>query len=86
MIVVRRSKENASVIAAHEYQAIQPEDWRYLYAGVVTGHLPLDPILEDLERKLREDPECARARGLLAAFQGLTPTPKPSPDAVSRGG
>jgi hypothetical protein len=86
MIVVRRSKENASVIAAHEYQAIQPEDWRYLYAGVVTGHLPLDPILEELERKVREDPACTRAGALLAAFQSLVSAPKSSPDAVSRGG
>ena len=42
--------------------AIQPEDWRYLYAGVVTGHEALGPILGELRRKLSEDPGCARAR------------------------
>ncbi len=84
MIVVRRSHENAVVIARHEYRAVHPEDWRYLYAGVVTGHLPVDPILEELERKLREDPGCVLARSLLTTFNRLASGPKASPDTGSK--
>jgi hypothetical protein len=86
MIVVRRSPENASVIAGHEYRAIQPEDWRYQYAGVVTGHELLGPILEEIERKLREDPGCARARSLLQAFGGLAQAPRREPGQAPAGG
>jgi len=83
MIVVRRSHENAAVIAGHEYRAIHPEDWRYLYAGVVTGHLPVDPILEELQRKLREDPGCVLARSLLMTFNRLA-GPNAAPDTGSK--
>ncbi len=85
MIVARRSPENAPVIALHEYRAIHPEDWRYLYAGVLTGHQPLGPILEEIERKLREDPGCARARSLWAAFGSLAQAPRRSPGQAPAG-
>jgi len=86
MIVVRRSPENAAVVARHEYRAIHPEDWRYLYAGVVTGRQPLDPILGELERKLREDPGCARARALLTTFGRLAQGPHGARDRGPAGG
>ncbi|PYT34407.1 MAG: hypothetical protein DMF52_12970 [Acidobacteria bacterium] len=86
MIVVRRSQENAAVIARHEYRAIQPEDWRYLYAGVVTGHEALGPILGELRRKLSEDPGCARARSLLATFGRLAQGLNTPPDRAPAGG
>ncbi|OLC54710.1 MAG: hypothetical protein AUH92_03455 [Acidobacteria bacterium 13_1_40CM_4_69_4] len=68
MIFLRRSEENEPVIARHEYRAIQPEDWRYQLAGVITGHTDVGPIVEELQRKVREDPHCARARELLKTF------------------
>ena len=71
MIFARRSREHEGVIARHEYRAIHPEDWRYLVAGVAAGHLQAGPILEELRRKLRDDPGCARARALLATFRRL---------------
>jgi hypothetical protein len=71
MIMLRRTPENAGVIAREEYRAIQPEDWRHDYAGVLSGRVPLRPILDELQRKTREDPDCARARSLLATFAGL---------------
>jgi len=86
MIVVRRSPENAAVVARQEYRAIHPEDWRYLYAGVVTGRQALGPILGELERKLREDPGCARARALLATFGRLAQGPHGPRDRAPAGG
>ncbi|MEK7282891.1 MAG: hypothetical protein AAB249_03700, partial [Acidobacteriota bacterium] len=71
MIFVRRSREYEGVISRHEYRAVHPEDWRYLLAGVAAGHLETGPILGELQRKLREDPGCARARSLLLAFRRL---------------
>jgi hypothetical protein len=71
MIMLRRTPENAGVIARQEYRAIQPEDWRHDYAGVLSGRVPLGPILAELQRKTGEDPDCARARALLATFAGL---------------
>jgi len=72
MVMLRRTPENADVIAREEYRAIQPEDWRHDYAGVLTGRVPLGPILAELQRKTRDDPDCARARALLATFGGLS--------------
>jgi hypothetical protein len=80
MIVVRRSPGNAEVIAGHEYRAVQPEDWRYLYAGVLTGHVRVEPILAELERKTREDPGCLLARSLLATFSRLPRGPHAPPE------
>ncbi len=71
MVFARRSREYESVIARHEYRAVHPEDWRYLLAGVAAGHLQAGPILEELRRKLRDDPDCSRAHGLLATFRRL---------------
>jgi hypothetical protein len=86
MIMARRSQESAPVIARHEYRAIHPEDWRYLYAGVLTGHQSVGPILEEIERKLREDPDCARARSLLEAFGRLAQAPRRPPGQAPAGG
>jgi len=74
MIFARRTPENEGVIARLEYRAIQPEDWRYIMAGVMAGHVEPAPILADLERKLQDDPASARARMLLAAFRRVSRT------------
>jgi hypothetical protein len=71
MIYLRRQPEHESAIARLEYRAIHPDDWRYLFAGVLLGRLDVRPILAEIERKLAEDPGCRRARRLLASFAGL---------------
>jgi hypothetical protein len=71
MIYVRRGPEHDDLIARLEYRAVHPDDWRHLYAGVLTGRLPVAPILVEIRRKLQEDPSCRRARTLLATFSGL---------------
>ncbi len=71
MLFLRRSQDNEAVIARNEYRSIQPEDWRYQVAGVVTGHTDVGPLLEEIHRKLRDDPRCVRAWALLKTFNPL---------------
>ena len=86
MIFVRRSSENETVISRNEYRAIQPEDWRFQLAGVLTGRTDAGPIVEELQRKLREDPRCTRAWALLKAFNPLAPSRQDRRGAPSSGG
>lgn len=72
MIFARRSPENLAAIARLEYRAVQPEDWRYILAGVLAGQVEPGPVLADLERKVREDPDSVRARLLLAQFRRVS--------------
>jgi hypothetical protein len=72
MIFARRSAENLPLIERLEYRAVQPEDWRHILAGVLTGHLDPGPVLADLERKVREDPGSSRARLLLDEFRRVS--------------
>jgi hypothetical protein len=71
MIYLRRLPEHEAVIARLEYRAIHPDDWRYLFAGVLLGRLDVRPILAEIGRKLEEDPGCRRARRLMGSFAGL---------------
>jgi hypothetical protein len=72
MILVRRDAAHQDVIARQEYRALHPEDWRFQWAGALIGQVPAGPILADLERKLREDPHCARALELQKRFAMFT--------------
>ena len=74
MIFARRMPANEEVIARLEYRSVQPEDWRYILAGVIAGRVEPAPILADLERKLRDDPGSVRAAMLLAAFRRVSGT------------
>ena len=82
MIFARRIPENDDVIARLEYRSVQPEDWRYILAGVLAGRVEPGPILADLERKLQDDPGSARARMLLAAFRRVSRADGASGDAL----
>lgn len=68
MIFLRRGPEHEALIERLEYRAVNPDDWRYLWAGVLIRRIPVEPILRELQRKLDEDPGCARARELLQRF------------------
>jgi len=67
-VMLRRTPEHAPAIARLEYRAIQPDDWRFVWASAMIGKVPPGPILAEVERKLREDPDCARARELRERF------------------
>ena len=71
MIVVRRTPAQAALIERLEYQALNPDDWQFLYAGVLIGRIPPAVIVADIRRKLGEDPECQRALDLLRRFEPL---------------
>jgi hypothetical protein len=68
MIFVRRTPEHEEMIKRREYVALNPDDWQYAFAGVLIGRIPPGRILDELQRKLAEDPGCLRARDLLARF------------------
>lgn len=76
MIFLRRGPEHDALIHRLEYRAINPDDWRYLWAGVLIRRIPVEPILLELERKLKEDPGCARARELLQRFAQFAVPPE----------
>ena len=71
MIVVRRTPEQAALIERLEYHALNPDDWQFLYAGVMIGRIPPAVIVADIRRKLSEDPGCVRAIELLRRFEPL---------------
>jgi hypothetical protein len=71
MIVARRTPEQAALIDRLEYRAFHPDDWQFLYASVLIGRIPPGPIVDDIRRKLREDPGCVRAAELLRRFEPL---------------
>jgi hypothetical protein len=68
MVMLRRTPEHEETIARLEYRALQPDDWRFLWASALIGKVPPAPILAEVERKLREDPDCARAKALQERF------------------
>lgn len=86
MIFLRRLPENENVIARLEYQAIHPDDWQHQFAGVFWRQIPLEPILKDIERKLTDDPDCARARGLYQRFAALARPGDDTSDTALGGG
>ncbi len=75
MIYLRRTPNYQDVIARLEYRSFHPDDWRYLFAGVFRNRIPLRPILDELGRKLEEDPGCRRARAMYARFASLNRSP-----------
>ncbi|HYV84272.1 MAG TPA: hypothetical protein VFB49_00015 [Patescibacteria group bacterium] len=73
MIFVRRTPEHADLIQRRESVALNPDDWQYAFAGVLIGRIPVGRILDELQRKLAEDPGCVRARDLLQRFARFAP-------------
>jgi hypothetical protein len=86
MVFLRRTAARAAMIAAHEYRAIHPDDWLYLYGGVLIGRVDVRPILEELQRKIHEDPDCERARSLEARFRPLGEAAEIRPTDPGTGG
>jgi len=79
MVKVRRRGANMGLVPRAEYRRLDPEDWRWQLAQARAGRLETGAILAELERKLREDPDCRRALRLREAFGGA------AAEAVRRG-
>jgi hypothetical protein len=86
MIFLRRASEHEAIIRRLEYRALNPDDWRYLWAGVLIHRIPVEPILQELQRKLAEDPGCARARELMKRFALLAVPAGAAPGVPASGG
>jgi hypothetical protein len=71
LVMVRRTPEQAALIDRLEYHSLNPDDWQFLYASVLIGRLHPAPIVGEIRRKLREDPDCQRAADLLRRFGPL---------------
>ena len=67
MIFVRREGVNAHVLE-NEYKAVYPEGRGYQRYMVASGQVPRERAIDELQRKLAEDPASRRARHLLASI------------------
>lgn len=68
MVFVRRNGVNQDLLG-REYTASFPEGQGYQEMLARSGTLDVNQAIDDLERKLAEDPGCSRARALLPAMK-----------------
>ena len=61
MIFLRRAPERASLLEREEYRFVHPEDWRATLAQAERDPFFRAAALEEIERRLREDPGVDRA-------------------------
>lgn len=67
MVLVRRGGANGA-LAAGEYTSVFPEGYGYQRQLVDSGRVDRTRLVAELQRKLAEDPNCRRARVLLASM------------------
>lgn len=67
MIFVRRAGPNGQALDG-EYRIVQPEGTGFMKALVAEGRADRAGAIEELQRKLRDDPGSRRARSLLASL------------------
>jgi hypothetical protein len=70
MVLVRRQGKNSKLVSM-EFQNLYPEGFDYMKKLVENGKIPKAQAISQLERKLREDPSCRRAKNLLEALKTL---------------
>lgn len=68
MLFVRRTPAREAELTGREYRFVQPEDWRALLAAAAEDPWLRSGAIAELRRKLAEDPDSARAAGLLRAL------------------
>jgi hypothetical protein len=68
MVFVKRVPKFEDLISSCEYKIVHPDDWKYQLEAVRAGRLDRQGILQEIRRKLRENPDCRRASRLLALF------------------
>ena len=69
MVLVRRAGADPDSLGAKEYRVVRPDDLEYLRRGLAAGWLDRAAFLAELRRKLKEQPDCQRARLLLTLAQ-----------------
>lgn len=70
MVLVRRKGQNSNLLSM-EFPNIYPEGFDYMKKLVENGRISKDQAISQLERKLREDPSCRRAKNLLESLKTL---------------
>lgn len=74
MILIRRQGINQDLLS-QEYTSVFPEGIQHGYfyqeALARSGKLEKETAIQELERKLKEDPTCSRARSLMRAMKAL---------------
>lgn len=70
MVLVRREGKNSNLVPM-EFPNVYPEGTDYMKKLVENGKIPKAQALTQLERKLREEPSCRRAKNLLEALKTL---------------
>jgi len=70
MVLVRRNGQNSNLLST-EFANVYPEGTDYMKQLVENGKISKDQAIRQLERKLREDPSCRRAKNLLESIKTL---------------
>jgi hypothetical protein len=78
LVLVRRDDPAALPFLEGEYR-IHPDDVPHTLALLARGDLDRREVLGEIDRKLREDPECLSARSLRARFEGAPSEGRASP-------
>lgn len=71
-VLVRRSADHAELIEAMEYRHVCPGSIDVQLQLIADGEADAGQCRAELERKLRQDPSCRRARDLFAALDRLS--------------
>lgn len=83
MVHIRKTSAAAPLIARYGMPNVFPEDVGFQLEAIALGWARRDGAIVELQRKLRQDPGCLRARQLLSAVQSL---PLEDLDRVDVGG
>lgn len=70
MVLIRRKGQNSNLLPM-EFSNVYPEGFQYMEQLVKNGKISKDLAISQLERKLREDPSCRRAKKLLDSIKTL---------------
>ncbi len=70
MVLVRRKGQNSNLLPM-EFTNVYPEGSDYMKQLVLNGKLSKTLAISELERKVREDPSCRRAKNLLESLRML---------------
>ena len=74
MVFVRRGAAFADLVAEREFRAFRPEAWK-LSGGLSPGEAVPGPLIDEIRRKIDEDPGCRLAREAASVYHlGGTPT------------
>jgi hypothetical protein len=75
MLFLKRIPEHEIWIRQWEYVDLRPDDHRHLLHRARTEAGFREAVMDELGRKVAEDPECRRARSLQQAFAAVPPPP-----------